>query len=299
VKSVGRGVREETLVKRFRLQKMVAGVLIILAGIGLLLDGLGIISFSLFDLFPLLLLYFGFRLWNRGKRKGGGILLFLGMLILLEMWFSIGPFDLIQLGIPLLLIYFGYRLIRGRSGDKEDALLVGAERADGQQERNAPNSHDASPEKQAGQEDWVRQRMEERHRAGANGWPGGVLRHQETRSVLIGDFYLTSGRYELGHLHIWHGIGDVVIDLSRAILREREARLSVESWMGDVTIYVPADLPVSVAAEVTLGDLEVFGHRQGGISRSIIIRSENFDQAGQRVWLHVSLLVGDVQVKYI
>ena len=290
--------------KLSRLHKMVAGVLIMFTGIGLLLDGLGIISFRLFDLLPLLLVYFGIRLWNQEKRIRGGILLFLGMVILLEMWFSIGPFDLFEWVIPLLLIYFGFRLIRGRNWEKEDSLLP-REDSTARQERNAPISHDAPAAAQVGWQGWGRRRMRDRlhAEAEANGnagtLAGGILRRKDTRSLLIGDFHLTSGRFELDHLQIWHGIGNVVIDLSRAILLREEAVLSVEGWIGDVTVYVPVDLPVSVTAEVSVGDLEVFGHRQGGISRSIIIRSENFDPDAQHVLLQISLLIGDVKVKYI
>jgi len=121
----------------------------------------------------------------------------------------------------------------------------------------------------------------------------------ETRSSLIGDFHLTSGRFELNHLHVWHGIGDVVIDLSRAVLMHEEAMLSVDGWIGDVTIYVPIDLAASVSAEVSVGDLEVFGHRQGGISRCIVVRSDHYDTAANKVLLRISLLVGDIKVKYI
>lgn len=128
---------------------------------------------------------------------------------------------------------------------------------------------------------------------------GGILSPKESRSSLIGDFYLTSGRFELESLYIWNGIGDVVIDLSRALIQEEDAFLVVKGWVGDVTIYVPVDLPVSVSAEVTLGDLDVFGHRQGGVSRCVVMRSENFEQAPQKVNINISLLVGDIDVKYI
>jgi lia operon protein LiaF len=90
-----------------------------------------------------------------------------------------------------------------------------------------------------------------------------------------------------------------VIDLSRAMVMQEEAFLTVDGWVGDVTIYVPVDMPVAVTAEVSLGDLEVFGHRQGGISRSVMVRSEQYEQAAQKVHLQLSLLVGDIKVKYI
>lgn len=286
--------------KLSRLHKMMAGVLIILTGIGLLLDGFGIISFSLFDLWPLVLVYIGVRLWNDKKRIRGGILLFFGIGIFLEMWFSFGLHDVIELAIPLLLIYFGYRLIRGWNREPDDPPFREAEPAAQQQEPEPPMHHTAPDLNRGRRKGWSRYRPHAARMQKEEALPGGILLPRDSRSSLIGDFHLTSGRFELHHLQIWHGIGDVVIDLSRAVLtQEEEAVLSVEGWIGDVTIYVPVDLPVSVFAEVSVGDLEVFGHRQGGISRSIIIRSERFDQAVQKVHLHISLLVGDVKVKYI
>lgn len=284
--------------KLSRLHKMMAGVLIILTGIGLLLDSLGIISFGLFDLWPMVLVYFGLRLWGEKKKVRGGILFFLGVVIALEMWLGIGIEDIFQIGVPLLFIYFGYNLIRGKSKFSlkqkerfpEEELVT----------EDLP-SEEAPPKKQPlheGHYRWKGARPSDARDADAQ-HGSGILLPKDSRSSLIGDFHLTSGRFELSHLHVWHGIGDVVIDLSRAMLVNQEARLSVDGWVGDVTIYVPVDLPVSVSAEVSVGDLEVFGHRQGGISRCVMVRSDHYDTAVNKVQLHISLLVGDIKVKYI
>lgn len=264
--------------KLSRVHKMLAGVLVILTGIGLFLDSLHIISFGLFDLWPMALVYFGLRLWGQHKRIGGGILMCLGVIIALEMWFGIGIDDLFQLVVPALFIYFGFRLIRGKPREREThrGRVARAEQApESKWADSAPLSDDPLLARQ------------------------GKALPKDSRSSLIGDFHLTSGRFELSHLHVWHGIGDVVIDLSRALLTQEEALLNVEGWIGDVTIYVPVDLPVSVSAELSVGDLEVFSNRQGGISRSIMIRSDRYDQAVHKVNVHISLLVGDIKVKYI
>ncbi|WP_400164746.1 cell wall-active antibiotics response protein LiaF [Brevibacillus sp. TJ4] len=292
--------------KLSRLHKMIAGVVIILTGIGLLLDSLGLISFSLFDLWPMVLVYFGARLWSENKRIRGGVLLVLGIGIALEIWFSVGLFDLFDYAIPILLIYLGFRLLRARNREKQDVPPERQAEADVDAIHEVWRAEAEEPVRQAEpmaepkqRDDWSRYDQTSSSHAKKAASPGGVLRPKESRSSLIGDFHLTSGRFELHHMQIWHGIGDVVIDLSRAVLEQEEAMLSVEGWIGDVTIYVPVDLPVSVSADVSIGDLEVFGHRQGGISRSIILRSEQFDQALHKVHLHISLLVGDVKVKYI
>ncbi|QQE73814.1 cell wall-active antibiotics response protein [Brevibacillus composti] len=278
--------------KLSRLHKMTAGVLIILTGIGLFLDSLNLIQFGLFDLWPLVLVYFGVRLWENHKRFRGGLLIALGTVIALDMWLQVSLFKLI---IPILFIYFGFRLVRGRSGEKDERPGL-------------PNDDEFSHARPEGEPRHWRKKMEQRASFGSADHSrektsafgtGSILSPKETRSSLIGDFHLTSGRFELSQMHIWHGIGGVVIDLSRAMLIEDEAFLVIDGWVGDVTIYVPVDMPVAVSAEVSVGDVEVFGHRQGGISRSVMVRSEQYEHGTPKIHVQISLLVGDIKVKYI
>jgi len=292
-------------VKLSRLHKMLAGVLIILTGIGLLLNSMGLIDFGLFDLWPMLLVYFGIRLWGQSKRIGGGSLITLGTIIALNMWFGISVGDLFQLAVPLVFIYVGFRLLRGRTGERASRVGKISVSKEPQEDHSWYQSEPVSNGEEMGpapENNWTRWKSsgaaKSSDEGGASAYRARIL-PKDSRSSLIGDFHLTSGRFELSQLHVWHGIGDVVIDLSRAMLMKEEALLVVEGWIGDVTIYVPVDLPILVSAELTIGDLEIFSHRQGGINRSLMIRSDHYDQAVHKVNLHISLLVGDIKVKYI
>jgi len=279
-------------VKRSRLNKMIAGVVIILTGIGLFLDSLHIISFGLFDLWPMILVYFGVRWWNGGKRIRGGVLSVLGILIALEMWLGIDVGDLFGMMLPLALIYVGLRLIR-RYPSRAEGYTPPAERT------VPPPVHHADAGTPARTGEAVPDQREAGTGQASPLHTAGILLPKDFRSSLIGDFHLTSGRFELSHLHIWHGVGNVVIDLSRAILMQQESLLVVDGWVGDVTVYVPVDMPVAITADVKLGDAEVFGHRQGGLNRYMVIRSEHYERAAQKVNLNISLIVGDIDVKYI
>lgn len=265
--------------KQSRVNTIVAGLVIIAAGIGLFLDSLHLIHFSIFMLWPFLFFYFGLKLWTADRRIFGGVLIGLGAVFALDEWLHVDAFDLI---FPLLFIYLGYRLIRSRNGGRSRNRP--AEFGGPSPQAEPPSFGPIAPPHN-------RQAYEE--------WQGPIFRQAETRSTFIGDFHLTSGRFELTNLHIWHGIGDVVIDLSRALIPEEETLLVVKGWVGDLTIYVPVDLPVSVNAAVTIGDLEVFGHRQGGLNRQVMMRSEHFDNAPRKVKLILSLHIGDIDVKYI
>lgn len=262
--------------KQSRVNTIVAGLVIIAAGIGLFLDSLHLIDFDILMLWPLLFFYFGMNLWAANRRIFGGILLGLGTVFALDEWLHVDAFELL---FPLLFIYVGYRLIRSRNTDR----------------RKTRRRDFSQPSEQAAQPIYGPIQAQDQWQE----WQGPIFRQEEKRSTFIGDFHLTSGRFELTNLHIWHGIGDVVIDLSRALIPEEETLLVVKGWVGDLTIYVPVDLPVSVNAAVTIGDLEVFGHRQGGLNRQVMMRSEHFDTAPRKVKLVLSLHVGDIDVKYI
>ncbi|WP_165820796.1 cell wall-active antibiotics response protein LiaF [Pueribacillus theae] len=119
------------------------------------------------------------------------------------------------------------------------------------------------------------------------------------RRSLFGEFHMMNDRYELEDLTISHGIGDVKIDLTKAIIPAGETVLVVSGWIGDIDIYVPYDLDVSINASVTIGELEVFGNKQSGISRSLSKRTESYTSAEKKVKLILSLTIGDIDVRYL
>lgn len=292
-----------------RIQKMILGIGVILLGFALFLDSLGIVYFSVWDLWPLILLYIGYRQWMKDRRLSGGILFALGAIFALGEWFGIkSPVGFL---IACGFIYFGFTLLRSRHSQHEE---YHRSNSDGDPERFTASKYD-----QYKYRDYRFRKYKDGYQGSASyqkkstnkwtesedtfdtGWSEQepIFTGPEYRSSLFGDFYLTQGRYELNDLHIWHGIGDVKIDLSRALIPDEETLLIINGWIGDVTIYVPVDLPVSVTVEVKIGDIEVFGHRQGGLQRHAKITSKEYPQATRKVKIIVSLLIGDIDVRYI
>ncbi|MGD8191992.1 cell wall-active antibiotics response protein LiaF [Brevibacillus ginsengisoli] len=288
-----------------RLNKLIAGILIIFIGFGLLLDNLNLIDFNPAIIFPLIIIYFGMRLYSKKRQIIGGLLTLWGAFMVLSMWFHIRFDDVFGVLVSLGVVYFGFRLVRSKKSDKENQseelvhpvqhmpIETGGQEAiktDPEPKPNPDPDQFTSQSESASYKQIPHMRIQTPFKNKSN---------QESRSALIGDFHLTSGRFELKSLNIWHGIGDVIIDLSRALIQEEEAFLVINGWVGGITIYVPVDLPVSVSAEVTIGDMEVFGHRQGGLNRHAVLTAENYDEAPRKVKIIVSLIIGDIDVKYI
>ncbi|QDX92621.1 hypothetical protein EEL32_00560 [Brevibacillus laterosporus] len=361
-----------------RVEKMVAGTIIIFVGLGLFLNNLGLVFFSIFSLWPLLLIFWGYRFWKRGRKIAGGILLTIGVLNIFQEWFGIAIHNLFGFIFSLFFIYYGIRLIRRKGRNKNDfdqdltyteekvreaspyqqpttkqdeldlamdALVKekqwqeaqvkiedGIQAEQTRQETFANEQNDQKAKKEpftqfgpriegerysgsyfsdgpdepfTSKEGSQREQRKSRNKTFNKGFDETFYDHvhihnpQDTRSSLIGDYRLISGRFELKNMRIWQGIGDVVIDLSRAVIPEREGTLVINGWIGDVTIYVPVDMPVQVMAEVTIGELEVLGHRQNGITRKVMLSTHNYAEATEKVKIIISLWVGDIDVKYI
>ncbi|MEW9669169.1 cell wall-active antibiotics response protein LiaF [Ammoniphilus sp. 3BR4] len=250
------------------------GLIIIFTGIGILFNTLGIMHFHPGKLFPFLVLYFAVRLLERGKRIFGGILLLFGVLFFLDAWLSIRVGDIIGFVISIAIMYWGWQFIRSKKKEIEPppASIPHA----------TTQTHietDPVPPHQSGSDYTM-------------GFP-------KVKQSLIGNLFLTGNRWELKDMNIWHGIGEVKIDLSRALIHHGETVVMLNGWIGDIDIYVPYDLEISFIAQVNVGDIDVFGNKQGGLNRSVSLTTSNYQNAEKRVRIIVNLLVGDIDITYV
>ncbi|MDA8345569.1 MAG: cell wall-active antibiotics response protein LiaF [Thermaerobacter sp.] len=94
-----------------------------------------------------------------------------------------------------------------------------------------------------------------------------------------------------------HLIGDIRLDLSQEQLPEGETPYDVSALIGDITILVPQDIAITVDADVSVGDLNIFGRREDGIGRHIHYESPNYAEAARKVKVHAHLMVGDITVQ--
>lgn len=112
----------------------------------------------------------------------------------------------------------------------------------------------------------------------------------------IGDVSLGGQSWVLQDLDVWHGIGDVRINLATALLEDRTYDLRIEGWIGDIRILVPANLPISADIVMNIGDVNVFEHAESGTGRAVHYVDPSYNDAVKRVHLDVELKIGDVQI---
>ncbi|KGA98076.1 hypothetical protein AJ85_07270 [Alkalihalobacillus alcalophilus ATCC 27647 = CGMCC 1.3604] len=116
---------------------------------------------------------------------------------------------------------------------------------------------------------------------------------------ILGDIHYNREQFELKDMTIWNGIGDIRVDLSRAIIPEGEHIIIIQAVIGQVDLYVPEDLKVTIQAYSFIGDVSIFHEKHSGFNQQIHIAPSDYKQSPRRIKLILNTLVGEVRVRSI
>jgi lia operon protein LiaF len=97
----------------------------------------------------------------------------------------------------------------------------------------------------------------------------------------------------------WYLVGETYIDLSLAILEQKETTLILQGVVGDIDIKVPDDIGVSVTASMMFGQLQIAEQKETGVMNKVVWQSDNYQNCDHRVKLVLSFIVGDIKVKVL
>lgn len=98
-----------------------------------------------------------------------------------------------------------------------------------------------------------------------------------------------------------HGLmGERVIDLSNTVLPRDTAVISIRHGLGNIEIYVPYEVEVSVHHSAIFGKAHIFDENHKKLfNKSLYYQTENYDTGVSRVKIITSLFSGDIEVKRI
>jgi lia operon protein LiaF len=255
----------------------ILGVILLITGLAIVFSIIGIGAMLIG---PLFLLLIGVILLKNSLRFLGLVFVFLGILALFNIVFHIHIGGIL---VAIIFLYIGIKLLR-----KKDKSPSNHDVRQGQYGRTIDSDD----------KNWVDDGIHHAKKSSNKLYKETVLQATQRRSF-IGDLYLMHHQFELENMNVWHGIGDVKIDLSKAMIPEGETVLVINGWIGDIDIYIPYDVDVSVHASVTFGELEVLNRRQGGLGRQLSVATKDYPDSTRRVKIILSLLIGDIDVRFL
>ena len=118
------------------------------------------------------------------------------------------------------------------------------------------------------------------------------------RQRLLGDIH-RDGVWQVADEEIWIGVGDVELDMTRADIPVGETRLRVFGFVGDVDVFVPAGVGVSVSSTAFVTDGRVLGQKRDRFLSTLHLASEDYETAERKIGLETTFFVVDLRVKQI
>ncbi|MDZ5470218.1 cell wall-active antibiotics response protein LiaF [Bacillus sp. 31A1R] len=250
-------------------QVLFAGLLLTV-GIVLLLVNIGVISLEIKDLFvgfyPFVLLVLGIVGLINSLRKREGVfaslflVIFAGLLVLDRLAIiSFGFWDVWKLW-PYIIIYLGLSMLF-----KKRTIKVHFEKDLPLDTYNEETYKD-------------------------------VNRKISKKGFSIGDVNLKKANWSLEPMEIYNTIGDYFIDFSKAYIPERETKVKLNGWIGDVKMIVPEDIPVMIQSRIKVGDIRIFDNQSEAINRTLFFKSKGYDEATRKLNITVELKIGSIRI---
>ena len=128
---------------------------------------------------------------------------------------------------------------------------------------------------------------------------GRKKKSSEVKLSFVGDFNRGPGNWVLDDTEIRHGVGSVNLDLTQAIIPNREVHIDVIGYVGDASIYLPPGLPFKAECSLRLGEITVLDHNESGTLRFVQTQSPDYDTATQKVNIRVHWRIGEISIRQI
>lgn len=127
----------------------------------------------------------------------------------------------------------------------------------------------------------------------------GDYQKSTQNNTVVGEVRRGGESWYVEDTSVKHGVGEIHYDLTRAVIPDKEVYFHIVSGIGEVTIYVPKDLPIQVYCNVKVGNISIADHATNGISRTLEFISPNYHETERKLKLYVSLGIGDITVRQI
>jgi lia operon protein LiaF len=222
---------------------------------------------------------------ERNKLIWGVVLVFIGLILLGRTldWFDFSFGDFFRTVFPLALILLGIWLIVRRKRHEEhiSAQVKTHTQATFQQPTTGATAG-AGPS--AGN-------FTQAESSGAAGIAGRLK-----FSKLFGDMPLDCRGMNLRNVEVSLGFGDAEIKVHGGVLSPGLNRLIVSGFIGDIRIYLPADMPHLAHCSNFIGDLEAGPHKASGFSNTVDSQSANYESSESKLYIAANNFIGDIKI---
>ncbi len=105
--------------------------------------------------------------------------------------------------------------------------------------------------------------------------------------------------YSLEDVNIQFIVGEYHIDLSYAFIPEAETVILIRGMIGNVVLFVPYDVELTVQTSSIFGKINILGNQESGINKTFKFQTKDYMNSRRKVKVITSVIVGDIEVRNI
>lgn len=128
---------------------------------------------------------------------------------------------------------------------------------------------------------------------------GGEKHSGEVKATFVGDYTRGPGNWVLDDTQIRQGVGSVNLDLTQAIIPDREVQIDIVGYVGEASIYLPPGLPFKAECSLKVGEITVLNQKQSGTPRYVEYQSPDYESATQKVNIKIHWKIGEISIRQI
>ncbi|CDQ18690.1 lia operon protein LiaF [Halobacillus karajensis] len=120
------------------------------------------------------------------------------------------------------------------------------------------------------------------------------------KQKFFGDESTPNKSYEWKDINIHGGIGNRIVDLSQTVLPHDEAVISIRHFVGNLTVYIPYEVEVSIHHSALIGRASIFQYKKSKVLNQVLsYQTGGYRSEKPRVKIITSMVSGDLEVKRI
>ncbi|WP_243296284.1 cell wall-active antibiotics response protein LiaF [Bacillus litorisediminis] len=122
------------------------------------------------------------------------------------------------------------------------------------------------------------------------------MKEQAVKTFGVSHMSLKEPNWELTPLNLKSTVGDYYFDFSKAYIPDTEIDISIKTWVGDIKMIVPDDIPIKVDTKMTFGDVKIMGNYWGA---NCSYTSANYNEASRKLNIKIKSWAGDVRIERV
>jgi len=118
------------------------------------------------------------------------------------------------------------------------------------------------------------------------------------KNKFVGEYRNFNETHPLEDINLQIGFGDILIDLSEAIIPIGETVILIRGMIGSININVPSDVAVCLQLSLLCGKVKLLSDSKTAFNITKKYQSAHYKDASRKVKIVVSQLVGDIEVSH-